>query len=75
MTLMVIDDNEDDDGNNGGGGGGSSVGRVLQGYIFLMGSLLPAQDKRKSSVFAGCLNHCYEFVSSLTTQIAIKETI
>ena len=49
MTLMVIDDNEDDDGNNGGGGGGSSGGRVLQGYIFLMGSLLPVQDKKKSS--------------------------
>ena len=50
VTLMVTDDDDDDDyDNNGGGGGGSSGGRVWQGYIFLIGSLLPAQDKRKSS--------------------------
>ena len=47
VTLMVMD--EDDDGNSGGGGGGSSGSRVWQGYIFPIGSLLPAEDERKSS--------------------------
>ena len=45
---MEIDDDEDDDGNSGGGGG-SSGSRVWQGYIFPIGSLLPAEDERKSS--------------------------
>lgn len=49
MTLMVIDDDEDDDDNSGGGGDGSSVSRVWQGYIFPIGSLLPAEDERKRS--------------------------
>lgn len=51
VTLMVMDDDgdEDDDGNSGGGGGGSSGSRVWQGYIFPIGSLLPAEDERKSS--------------------------
>ena len=31
--------------------------------------------REKAVVFAGCLNHCYEFVYSLTTQIAIKQSI
>ena len=31
--------------------------------------------REKAVVFAGCHNHCYEFVSSLTTQIAIKQSI
>ena len=43
VTLMVMDD----DGNSGGGG--SSGSRVWQGYIFPIGSLLPAEDERKSS--------------------------
>ena len=47
VTLMEIDDDEDDDGNSGGGGGGGS--RVWQGYIFPIGSLLPAEVKIKSS--------------------------
>ena len=49
VTLMVMDDDgdEDDDGNSGGGG--SSGSRVWQGYIFPIGSLLPAEDERKSS--------------------------
>ena len=42
---MEIDDDEDDDGNSGGGGGGSSGSRVWQGYIFPIGSLLPAEDE------------------------------
>ena len=51
VTLMVMDDDgdEDDDGNSGGGGGGSSGSRVWQGYLFLIGSSLPAEVKRKSS--------------------------
>lgn len=51
VTLMVMDDDgdEDDDGNSGGGGGSSSGSRVWQGYIFPIGSLLPAEDERKSS--------------------------
>lgn len=50
VTLMVMDDDgdEDDDGNSGGGGG-SSGSRVWQGYIFPIGSLLPAEDEGKSS--------------------------
>ena len=49
VTLMVIDDEDDGDNNGGGGGGGSSCSRVWQGYIFPIGSLLPAEDERKSS--------------------------
>ena len=31
--------------------------------------------REKAVVFAGCHNHCYGFVSSLTIQIAIKQSI